>query len=129
MQNLQDEILAKSNSAVSIMLDDFNLPNICWYNLALSCNDGLHNNFHEFVLHNDLSQFVKEPTRNNNILDLLLTSHPNLFRPILIQSSKGNSDHHVVFFQFLSSNLLSRGEQNSGNTYIISLLHLLTQRY
>ena len=90
MQNLLDDIFAKSTSAVSIMLGDFNLPNICWYNLASSCNDGLHYNFHEFVLHNDLYQLVKEPTRNNNILDLLITSHPDLFRPILIQPSTGN---------------------------------------
>ena len=48
LQNLLDDILAKSTSAVCIMLSDFNLPNICWYNLASSSNDGLHNNFHEF---------------------------------------------------------------------------------
>ena len=52
--NLLDDILAKSTSAVSIMLGNFNLLNICLYNLASSCNDSLHNNFHEFVLHNDL---------------------------------------------------------------------------
>ena len=48
LQNLLDDILAKSTSAVCIMLGDFNLPNICLYNLASSSNDGLHNNFHEF---------------------------------------------------------------------------------
>ena len=75
----------------------------------------MHNNFHEFVLHNDLYQLVKEPTRNNNILNLLLSSHPDLFRLISIQPSIGNSDHDVVSFQFLSSNLSSRGEQSSGS--------------
>ena len=100
-----DDILAKSISAVSIMLGNFNLLNIYWYNLASSCNESLHNNFHEFVLHNDLYSLVEEPTRNNNILDLLLTSHSDLFRPISIHPSIGNSDHDVISFQFLSSNL------------------------
>ena len=30
LQNLLDDILAKSTSAVSVMLGDFNLPNFCW---------------------------------------------------------------------------------------------------
>ena len=103
MQNLLDEILAKATSAVFIMLGDFNLLNICWYNLASSCNDGMHNNFHEFVLHNDLYQLIKEPTRNNSILYMLLTSLADLFRPISIQPSIGISGYDVVSFQFLSS--------------------------
>ena len=117
LQNLLDDILAKSTSAVSDKLDDFNLLNICWYDPASSSNDGLHKNFHEFVMHNDLYQLVKEPTRNNDILDLLLTSHPDLFRPISIQPSIGSADHDVVLFQFLSSNLSSRGEQSLGSAY------------
>ena len=117
LQNLLDDILAKSTSAVSIILGDFNLPNICWYNLASSSNDGLHYNFHEFVLRNNLYQLVKESTTNNNILDLLLTSHPDLFGLISIQPSIGNSDHDVVSFHFLSSNLLSRRYQSSGSEY------------
>ena len=69
-------------------------------------------------MHNDLYQLVKEPTRNNNILDLLLTSHPDLSRPISIQLSIGNSDHDVVSFSFyISSNLWPSGEQISGSAY------------
>ena len=69
------------------------------------------------VLHNDLYQLVKELTRNNSILDLLLTSHPDLFKSISIQPSISNSDRDVVSFQFLSFNLSARSEQSSGSAF------------
>ena len=72
------------------------MPNICWSNAALTHNDSLPNVFHDFCLLHDLYQFVAQPTRGNNILDLVLcndvsfVSHVNVVEPI------STSDHNCI---------------------------------
>ena len=48
----------------------------------------------EFVDEFNLTQVVEEPTRHNNILDLVFTSHPDLIEGTYVVP--GMSDHSAV---------------------------------
>ena len=54
--------------------------------------------FHDFLLNNSLSQLISQATRptSYNILDLLITSSPNLIENI--QAVPGISDHLAIIF-------------------------------
>ncbi|XP_072048592.1 uncharacterized protein [Amphiura filiformis] len=97
------EIQSKFKNAIVILAGDFNLADIDWserevkkYAIEPSKCGLLLNICHEFFL----DQKVTEPTRisgaTKNILDLVLTSHPNF-----VDSCKavaGLSDHEAVSF-------------------------------
>ena len=55
----------------TILLGDFNLPNIDW-SPAVAHEQRLHEPFTNFVCENGFTQYVCEPTRKDNILDLVL---------------------------------------------------------
>ena len=52
--------------------------------------------FIRFVNENGLLQFVSEPTRHENILDLVLTNEPNLISDLQVQCPLSTSDHNIV---------------------------------
>jgi hypothetical protein len=55
----------------SIVCGDFNLPGICWNQLTAP-NDDVQLPFLDFVINNGFVQFVKQPTRGVNLLDLVM---------------------------------------------------------
>ena len=78
----------------SVILGDFNLPHIDWQTLT-----GVESESHrmlEFMDDNFLSQLVAEPTRENNILDLVITSQEHLINNITVGEHLGSCDHKVV---------------------------------
>ena len=48
----------------------------------------------DIVNENDLTQVVREPTRVNNILDLMFTTNPGLISSVEVHP--GMSDHNVI---------------------------------
>jgi len=77
---------------------DFNFPGWDWTNHTLKPNcphPDLHNQFADIINDNGLSQIVREPTRKDNILDLIITNRPN--QTTRIQSLPGIGDHNAVF--------------------------------
>ena len=52
----------------------------------------------EFVNDEFLTQWVREPTRGNNILDLVLTSEDDLVNELSVGEELGGSDHRLVRF-------------------------------
>lgn len=52
---------------------------------------------HEFV------QLISEPTRGDNILDLVFSNHRSLISDISVQSPLGNSDHASISFDINAS--------------------------
>lgn len=48
----------------------------------------------DMVNHHSLSQCVKDPTRNSNILDVVLTTNPDLVKRTIVR--EGISDHDLV---------------------------------
>ena len=70
----------KNNMSYIILRDDFNLPDIIWDNNTMKTNPQYGNQMNsklvEIATENDLTQIVSEPTRGNNILDLMFTNDP-----------------------------------------------------
>ena len=81
-----------------ILSGDFNLPSIDWETNTVRDNpqygQAINSKLVEIANNNDLIQMVTEPTRGNNILDLLFTTNPALVEHIEIHP--GMSDHNIV---------------------------------
>ncbi len=52
----------------------------------------------EFVNDNFLTQWVKEPTRGDNILDLVLTTEDDIVSDLRVGEELGSSDHKIIRF-------------------------------
>ena len=60
-----------------VLVGDVNLPNIDWFSLN-SPDDNIHSVFLKLCTQFGLYQFVDSPTRDNHILDLVLSSDHNI---------------------------------------------------
>ena len=97
----QDEALYSHLTTVirdkaAIIIGDFNCKNINW--LDLTANDREGDLLLNFSKDNFLFQRVKEPTRGNNILDLVFTSDDELIHSLEIKEHIGASDHALIEF-------------------------------
>jgi len=98
-------IVSELCSSVSqfILLGDFNLPDIDWLHY-LTSQEKCHDMFVDFINDLGLHQFVCEPTRNNNILDLVLSNNHALISDVNIQCPFSTSDHNIVQFSINIAN-------------------------
>eukprot|EP00116_Pleurobrachia_bachei_P002158 sb/3462420/ len=100
MNDLQQKIGIVSNGRCPEMyiMGDLNLPQYDWESncpkKAVSQN-GAYQRTVEFVDENFLTQVVDQPTRENNILDVILTNSPQYIAAITTEDTK-ISDHRVV---------------------------------
>ena len=86
-------------SSIIWALGDFNLPHIDWDRTQIkdSCNcKPIYEKFFDIIFDFGLEQIVKEPTRDNNILDLFLTNYPNLIQSTKTLPPLGQGDHDIV---------------------------------
>jgi len=85
-----------------LIAGDFNFPDISWCNGYAQIDPnpaygtGINQLFVDSINDYGLEQFINIPTRGNNILDLLLCSHPNLISNIKI--APGISDHDAILY-------------------------------
>ena len=85
-----------------LLTGDFKLPSISWsddnYTIQSNPTYGteINNKFLDIVNDHSLSQHVLEPTRGNNILDLVFTTKPDMVTNVNVES--GMSDHNLVVF-------------------------------
>ncbi|XP_071153782.1 uncharacterized protein [Mytilus edulis] len=96
--------LTHSNNLPNLVLTgDFNMPDIKWeidednnFQIKKPNNYSMETiyKFIEALEENCLTQIVKEPTRQDNILDLVLTTNPTSIESISVQD--GMSDHSIV---------------------------------
>ncbi|KAI8486064.1 hypothetical protein Bbelb_361640 [Branchiostoma belcheri] len=88
---------SKINSDNVIILDDFNTPGIKW-DTTVADNSQAYTGQAEKLLHlmdnHGLFQTVEEPTRNGNLLDLVLVNNPNIIEKTTVVP--GISDHDMV---------------------------------
>ena len=91
-------------------MGDFNYPRIDWNNLS---SDRQGEEFLNVVQDCCFVQHVLEATRENNILDLVLTSEENVIEDLKILEPIGNSDHNTVVWKFLCSNLMYESQDKS----------------
>ena len=77
------------------ILGDFNFRNINWENIT---GDREAEEFLNTIQNNFLKQMITEPTRGNNILDLILTKNENNICGVDVGGKLGNSDHEEIRF-------------------------------
>ena len=99
MRNLIAELTSICNVdwPVTIVGDLNNCPNVNWYLLKAPI-DGIQNVFLDFVCDSGFEQMVGLPTRDENVLDLVITSHPLLMSQVSVTQPFANSDHNSVHF-------------------------------
>jgi hypothetical protein len=80
------------------VLGDLNLPDIdCFYYHA--ANNTFSEHFVDFVNAYGLTQFVNQPTRNNNSLDLVLCSSSSFASYINVLPPISTSDHYTILLR------------------------------
>ena len=92
-QLLYDEIETTVKTKTSIICGDFNLPHINWRQYS-SDNEG--SRLLKLMKKLYLSQFVTEPTLDNNTLDIILASDPDLIDTCEVGEILSNSDHKII---------------------------------
>jgi len=90
------DVISSSRHPI-VMLGDLNLPNIDWLHLAAQ-NDGIHNFLLDTFVSNGFTQLVTDPTRGDNILDIILTNEPTIISKLSVCEPFSNSDHNQVQF-------------------------------
>ena len=80
------------------IVGDFNFPQINWINLS---GDNLSNYFLELTHELSLKQFVMDPTRGENILDLVFGNKTDLVSDIHVCETFSLSDHSYTTFNIL----------------------------
>jgi Endonuclease-reverse transcriptase len=77
---------------------DFNFPGINWDTYD-SDRDG--ESFRDLIMDNFMIQHGHEPTRQHNILDLVITSEDVMIDNTLVQDHLGTSDHNVLVWDLI----------------------------
>ncbi len=79
-------------------MGDFNLPNINWNNFECP-QDDIHDVLLDCFLTNCLCQYVKQPTREKNILDLVFCNDDlSILDVKVVGKFTELCDHHMVEF-------------------------------
>ena len=80
-----------------IVAGDFNAPDLKWNDLESTNCSFNSEQLLEIIDEHGLTQLVKEPTRDDNILDLVLTNNVNIINNVRV--NPGISDHDMVLFE------------------------------
>ncbi len=98
----QIEEIMNRHCGVTVLLGDFNLPDINWDNFVWPPR---LDSFMNIIMDHFLSQMVLEPThQNGNILDLIFTDDTDVISTVNILENFASSDHFVINFQVAVNN-------------------------
>lgn len=86
-----------------VLVGDFNLRLIDW-SVPSAVDDSIHSLFLDFCNEFGFSQFVNSPTREDSILDLVLSNDPYIVSSLNLSSSFSTSDHCTVNFSLVLDN-------------------------
>ncbi len=78
-----------------MVIDDFNCANVAW---RLLIGDQEGSTLMNMVEDSFLTQLVTQPTRENNILDLVLVSDTDLVRDCEVEEKLDGSNHNIIHF-------------------------------
>ena len=81
-----------------LIVGDFNLPNVDWATVTASTDCQMYTIFTKAIKDHFLWQLIDFPTRNDNLLDLLLTNIPDKISNIKGFQDILNSDHQLIEF-------------------------------
>ncbi len=114
LEELQHTLYSISSQCI-ILCGDFNMLDIDWGSISCTSSHLPSSSFCEITKNSVLDQLVTQPTRQNNILDLVLTTHPHLVEDVQVIEELGDSDHQMVRFDVKARPAPIRG--NSINIY------------
>ena len=87
------KFIEESSNRNLVIMGDFNYPNIDWNNLHTT-RDGL--DFMNLLMDNFIFHHVNFPTIENNILDLFISSDPNMVNNLQCVGKLGSSFYVLV---------------------------------
>ncbi len=103
LSELQQSLTRLPSSHHVILCGDFNIPQIDWTTTSPTTTSQLASELcdtlNDFALH----QLVTEPTRLNNILDLVVTNNPDKTTNVSVSDGLPGSDHLAVNFEIVST--------------------------
>jgi len=91
-ETLYEQLSHLMQRRTGIVVGDFN----CHVDWEAGSADGEGNRLLQWALDNFLFQEVKEPTRGENILDLIFSTDEDLVTQVVVGECLGTSDHNVV---------------------------------
>ena len=121
------QIIKNITNKHALIMGDFNFPNINWH--EHSC-DNNSEKFLELIEDCFLHQHVTEPTRGNNILDLIFTTEEGMVSNLTIESPINSSDHSTISFNLTcatSNHLLEDNNINNYNYNIANFQYIKTE--
>jgi len=92
----------ESNKYANVLVGDLNLPKVDWSSNT-GPNHEVYQQFLRFTLESSYTQLTHFPTRDNNILDVILTTNPSMFISVKPDTPIGSSDHCSVVFEMVLS--------------------------
>ena len=121
-QTIKDLQAVCNSPCPSLLIGDFNAPNICWK------SNHIPGDLKSQLLYNvcselGLIQLINQPTRDSNLLDLLFTNDPSLLSNYAVSQPFGTSDHDSIIFDIYRHNRAAsqskRSNTNRGNRVLI----------
>jgi ribonucleases P/MRP protein subunit RPP40 len=92
------EVMGGFKNETFILMGDFNFPEL---NFGDSYNLDSSHGFVKSLENNFLFQMVDKPTRNNNYLDLVISTDESLIRNLSVDEPFESSDHQMIRFSLL----------------------------
>ena len=89
-------------------MGDFNHGHIKWK--SLESTGGEDKQFLFLIQESFLTQHVLEPTRGENVLDIVLSSQQELVDNVKMHELLGNSDHNQIYFECKIFNVKSESK-------------------
>ena len=100
-KDLADSLQGLASVSYTVFIcGDINLPYANWESFS-SPQDHVHLPFYEFLQSYGFSQYVSEPTRDMNILDVVFCNDPLIISDCYVEPPLTGSDHNIVGFDFL----------------------------
>jgi hypothetical protein len=105
------ELVSEFSNKRTILMGDFNYKGLNWSSRmddigGVPSVEGRL--FQECIEDNFFTQHVLEPTRDGNILDLVISSHPDLVSNVQVISCLKNSDHNMILYDVHMGSLVSQ---------------------
>jgi len=93
------QLLCEVSQYHVLIMGDFNYPDIHWETLAATDRASTDvKMFVECLMDNFYTQQVTQPTRGTAVLDLVITSEPDMVDELLVLEGLGSSDYSVLLW-------------------------------
>ena len=95
-ESLYRDLSTATKDRFCIITGDFNCSKVNWKNMT---GDAEGRRLLDYASEEILTQWVEEPTRGNNTLDLVFSSEDNIISNLIVGEKLGKGDHNMVKFE------------------------------